>query len=113
MMLPGKIGVKAQIKDHKEYLTNTDIKLGQIRINKSLQIKGRKGSAIGGFHIIQPPQIVFQIGQWAIPAEKIKDERKEEPSQMKDGHLWPSQRKKDPKYEKQDPDKMQDNGDVG
>jgi hypothetical protein len=86
-MLFGKIGVKAHIKDHKEYLTDTDIKLGQIRIDKPLQISGGKGSAIGGFHIIQPPQIIFQIGQWAVPAEYIKDERKEKSPQVKDGYL--------------------------
>ena len=28
VMLSGKIGVKAHIKDHKEYLTDADIKLG-------------------------------------------------------------------------------------
>ncbi len=113
VMLSGKMGVKTHIKDHKEYLTDTDIKLGQVRIDKPLQISGDKWASIGGFHIIQPPQIIFQIGQWAVPAEEIKDQRKEKSSQMKDGHLWPSQCKEDSKYEKQNPHKMQDNGEVG
>jgi hypothetical protein len=113
MMLSGKIGVKPHIKDHKEYLTDTDITLGQVRIDKPLQISGGKRAAIGGFHVIEPPQIILQIGQRAVPAEKIKDERKEKSSQMKKGHLWPPQCKEDPKYEKQNPRKMQDNGEVG
>jgi hypothetical protein len=45
--------------------------------------------------------------------EKIKDKRKKKSSQMIDGHLWPSQCKEDPEYEKQNPGKMQDNGEVG
>jgi hypothetical protein len=113
LMLSGKIGVKAHVKDHKEYLPDTDIKLGQVRIDEPVQISGRKGPAINGFRVILPPQIIFQIGQWAVPAEKIEDERKEKPSQMKEGHLWPSQCKEDPKYEKQNPHKMQDNGELG
>ena len=112
-MLSDKVGVKSRIKDHEEYLTHTDINLGQVRIDKPLQISGDKGAAIGGFHVIQAPQIILQIGQRAIPAKKIKDERKEKSSQMKDGHPWPSQCKEDPKYEKQNPRKMQDNGKVG
>jgi hypothetical protein len=59
MMLSGKIGVKTHIKYHKEYLTDTNINLGQVRIDKPLQISGHKGAAIGGFHVIQPPQIIF------------------------------------------------------
>ena len=48
-MLSGKIGVKTQIKDHKEYLTDTNINLGQVRIDETLQIRGGKGAPIGGF----------------------------------------------------------------
>ena len=99
-MLSDQIAVKSHIKDHKEYLTHTDVILGQVRIDKPLQISGGKGAAIGGFYVIQAPQIVLQIGQWAVPVEKIKDKRKKKSSQMKDGHFWPSQCKEDPKYEK-------------
>jgi hypothetical protein len=113
MVLSGKMGIKTHIENHKEYLTDTDITLWQVKIDKPLQISGGKGAAIGGFHVIDPPQIIFQIGQWAVPAEKIKDERKEKSTQMKDGHLWPPPCKEDPKYEKQNPRKMQENGDVG
>jgi hypothetical protein len=52
MMLSGKIAVKSHIKDHKEYLTHTDVILGQVRIDKPLQISGGKGAAIGGFYVI-------------------------------------------------------------
>jgi hypothetical protein len=56
---------------------------------------------------MQIAQVAFQIGQRAVPSEDIENEREEESRHMNQGNLGFSQGKDEPKYEEEDPDKMQ------
>ena len=63
--------------------------------------------------VLHMVQIVFQIGQWAVPAEEIDHQGEEKAAKMDEGQLGALEGKNETAYDEQNPEKVQEQGQDG